>query len=132
MKKLIFVSTLMLGCAVFAAPAERPTSTIKNETVTIVNDVDTFCKLIQQGNYDAVKSMIEAGTDVNRKSVGKTPLMYAARHNKAQIAELLITHGANLNEKSDRGYTALQFAEMSKAYDAYEVIEAAVKARNVL
>ena len=133
MKKLIFVSTLMLGCALYAIPSENFTTSLKNSTtVAVVNEVDTFCKLIQQGNFEAVKSMIEAGADVNKKSVGKTPLMYAARHNKAKIAKLLISNGADLTIKSDRGYTALQFAEMSKAHDAYKIIEAAINAQNIL
>ena len=66
--------------------------------------------------------MIEAGTDINQKSVGMTPLMYAARYNRVEIVNLLIAQGADLKTKSNRGFTALEYAEMSKANDTYKII----------
>jgi ankyrin repeat protein len=97
-----------------------------NHSEIVRYDVSPFCKLIQSGNYDAVKAMIDNGEDVNKKSKGLTPLMFAARYNKAKIAKLLIKHGAKLKTKSERGYTALKYAEMSKAHDAYAVIKSAL------
>lgn len=89
--------------------------------------VSSFCKLIQMGDYAAVKALIEAGEDVNKKSNGLTPLMFAARHNKADIANLLIKNGAKLKVKSDKlKITALEFAKRSKAKDAMRVIENAL------
>lgn len=129
MKNLILVAALILSFVAQATPTAGNSNTPEPKYKTAsYTDVDAFCKLIQQGNYEAVKSLIEAGEDINRKSVGKTPLMYAARHNKAAIAKLLIAHGADLKAKSDRGYTALDFAEMSKAQEAYEVIQEALNA----
>lgn len=129
MKNLILVAALILSFAAQATPTAGNSNTPEPKyKATSYTDVDAFCKLIQQGNYEAVKNLIEAGEDINRKSVGKTPLMYAARHNKADIARLLIAHGADLKVKSDRGYTALEFAEMSKAQEAYEVIKEALHA----
>ena len=55
-----------------------------------------------------------------------TPLMFAARHNQADIAELLIDNGAKLNSRSEKGgMTALEMAEQYKATDAYNVIKEA-------
>ena len=89
--------------------------------------VSSFCKLIQMGDYTAVKALIEAGEDVNKKSNGLTPLMFAARHNKADIANLLISNGAKLKMKSDKlRITALEFAKRSKAKDAMKVIKDAL------
>jgi ankyrin repeat protein len=48
--------------------------------------------------------------------------MYAARQNKVDITKILIANGANLKAKSDRGYSAKEYAEMSKAWDTYKVI----------
>lgn len=94
----------------------------------VLTNVNSFCKLIQMGDYNAVKALIENGENVNRKSTGLTPLMFAARHNKAKIAKLLIANGAKLYAKSDRGgFTALRIAELSKAKDAYWVIHQAIK-----
>lgn len=94
------------------------------KVVTTFEEVSPFCKLIISGNYDAVKAMIENGANVNKKSAGLTPLMFAARYNKPKIAQLLIDKGANLNEKSDRGgFTALKWAELSKAKETIDIIK---------
>ena len=90
--------------------------------------LSSFCKLIQMGDFDAVKALIKSGEDVNKKSNGLTPLMFAARHNKSKIAKLLIDNGAKIKTKSDKGgqLTALQMAERSKAIDTIKVIKEAL------
>ncbi len=125
MKKLILSMTLVLGFALSASSTTVNDSYeyVTNESISMLNmEVSTFCKLIAKGDIDGVKSMIAAGTDINQKSVGMTPLMYAARHNRVEIVNLLISKGANLKVKSNRGYSALDYAEMSKAVDTYKVI----------
>lgn len=102
---------------------------IEKEVVERVTyDISSFCKLIQKGNFEAVKSLIESGEDVNKKSKGLTPLMFAARHNKAKIAKLLIKHGAKLKARSDKGrMTALDMAKRFKAKETMNVIKSAIK-----
>jgi hypothetical protein len=105
-------------------------SETNKENVEIVKTykLSSFCKLIQMGDFDAVKALIKSGEDVNKKSNGLTPLMFAARHNKAKIAKLLIDNGAKIKTKSDNGgqLTALQMAERSKAIDTIKVIKEAL------
>lgn len=129
MKKLILSAII---CA-FAFSTSANATTVNSEkeitiTVKVGYSISAFCKLIQMGNYEAVKSLIETGENVNKKSNGLTPLMFAARHNKAKIAKLLIDNGAKLKTKSDKGgqMTALQIAKRSKAVDAIKVIKAAL------
>ncbi|OSY88992.1 hypothetical protein WH52_04845 [Tenacibaculum holothuriorum] len=124
MKKLIFtVFAIVLSFGTInAADLHKPTPNTSIE----YPKVSTFCKLITSGNYDAVKAMVENGTNINRKSTGLTPLMFAARYNRVKIAKLLIKKGARLKVKSDRGYTALEFAKMSKAHETYKVIKSAL------
>ena len=101
--------------------------TNSTEFTSFSSSVNTFCKLIQMGKYEAVASLIKAGENVNKKSNGLTPLMFAARHNKAKIAKLLIDNGAKLKTKSDKGnMTALSIAKRSKAVDAVKVIKEAL------
>lgn len=129
MKKLILP---IIVCLFAFGTANATTTNAPSEEVTTAYyfKVNNFCKLIQMGKYDAVKALIEAGEDVNRKSNGMTPLMFAARHNKAKIAKLLIKHGAKLKAKSDRSkLTALDLAKRSKAMDAMKVIENALAER---
>jgi len=129
MKKLILP---MLVCLFTISTINATNSNFETKTENIeivkVYELSSFCKLIQMGDYDAVKALIKSGEDVNKKSNGLTPLMFAARHNKAKIAKLLIDNGAKLKTKSDKGgkLTALQMAERSKAIDAIKVIKEAL------
>ena len=53
------------------------------------------------GDIEAIKQHLAAGTDVNAKTdVGTTPLFYAAADGQKEIAELLIAKGADVNAKS--------------------------------
>lgn len=125
MKKLILP---IIVCLFAFGTTNATTTNVPSEEVTSYSyKVNNFCKLIQMGKYDAVKALIEAGEDVNQKSNGMTPLMFAARHNKAEIAKLLIKHGAKIKAKSDKSrLTALDLAKRSKAMDAMKVIEDAL------
>ncbi|MEM1260351.1 MAG: ankyrin repeat domain-containing protein [Bacteroidota bacterium] len=88
-----------------------------------------FCAAIMKGDMEAVKKMISQGEDVNQKSMGMTPAHYAARYNKPEILELLIQNGANLKKRSDDGYTAKRYAELSNATEAMDVIKNSIKKR---
>ncbi len=88
--------------------------------------VNTFVKLIQLNDFDAVSNLINAGEKINRKSIGMTPLMYAARQNKVAIVKLLLSEGAKTRIESKYGYTALDYAKMSKATESYDLIKAAM------
>ncbi|AOW17579.1 hypothetical protein LPB03_08920 [Polaribacter vadi] len=129
MKKLILPMLICLFTfsTINATDSNSETKTVKVEIVKTY-EVSSFCKLIQMGDYEAVKALIKSGEDVNKKSNGLTPLMFAARHNKAKIAKLLIDNGAKIKTKSDKGgrMTALQIAERSKAIDAIKVIKEAL------
>lgn len=125
MKKSILSLVLLLSfSASFALTSSNPESEVRK--VSSISNVNSFCKLIQMGDYDAVKALIQQGEDVNRKSTGLTPLMFAARHNQPEIAQLLIDNGAKLNSRSEKeGMTALEMAERYKAVDTFNVIEEA-------
>ena len=64
----------------------------------------------RDGNIEAVKQHIAAGTDVNAKSkYGDTPLNYASARHK-EIVKLLIANGADVNAKDSSGQTPLDNA----------------------
>ncbi len=50
-----------------------------------------------EGNIEAVKQHIGAGTDVNAKTGGETPLLWAAWGGHKEIVELLIFNGVDVN-----------------------------------
>ncbi|WP_299535104.1 ankyrin repeat domain-containing protein [Ulvibacterium sp.] len=128
MKKTIltFASALLLVGATANAKSENHQVNQAMTNVVAKVEVSAFCKAIMQGDIDTVKRLIELGEDVNKKSLGMTPAIFAARYNKAEILELLIANGANLRLKSDKGYTAKKYAQLSKATEALAVIEAAM------
>ncbi|TLF42673.1 ankyrin repeat domain-containing protein [Maribacter aurantiacus] len=124
MKKII-VLTMSLGVLGFSSSyANVHADAPRNHTiVTPVNDnISSLCKAAMQGDVDKVRSLIATGESVNEKSLGMTPAMYAARYNKAEVMKVLLLNQANLNIKSDQGYTVKEYAEMSKATDVLEVI----------
>ncbi len=110
--------------AVYNTTIDEPVTEL---TAAVTYDVNPFCKAIMKGDVTTVKKMIELGEDVNRKSLGMTPAMFAARYNQAEILQLLIEEDANLRAKSDKGYTAKKYAEMSNATEALEVLKTVVK-----
>ena len=63
---------------------------------------------IQDGNIEAVKQHIKAGTDVNgKKGEGGVPLHNAVSRNHKVIVELLIAAGADVNAKDSWGEASL-------------------------
>jgi len=98
----------------------------ENSTLLEMAEINSFCKAIVRGDIDTVKKLIELGEDVNQKSLGMTPAIFAARYNKVEILELLIENGANLKIKSDKGYSIKKYAELSNAKEAMAVIEVAM------
>ncbi|NDP27790.1 MAG: ankyrin repeat domain-containing protein [Flavobacterium sp.] len=78
---------------------------------------------ISKGELETVKQFIESGVKVNKKLNGLTPLMYAARYNKVEIIKYLLQKGADRDIKDSQGFTALNYAELSNAYDAIAVLK---------
>ena len=78
------------------------------------------------GNIEAVKQHIAAGTDVNAKgSGGWTPLHYAAYGGHKKIADLLIDNNADVNAMDNIGYIPLHNAAN---YGHKEVVELLIAA----
>ncbi|MGI9546432.1 MAG: ankyrin repeat domain-containing protein [Flavobacteriaceae bacterium] len=130
MRKTILTAAalcLMAVTGIYAIYNSTVNEPLTELTTSVSYDVNPFCKAIMNGDVDTVKKLIELGEDINAKSVGLTPAMFAARYNKAEILQILIEDGANLKVKSDRGLTAKMYAERSKATEALAVLDAAMK-----
>lgn len=89
-------------------------------------EISSFCKAVMQGDIDTVERLIELGEDIDQKSLGMTPVMFAARYNKAEVLQLLIDNGANLKIKSNQGFSVTKYAELSNAKEAIAVLENAM------
>ena len=65
-----------------------------------------------QGNNDAIKQHLSAGTDINTKDEsGWTPLHWAASKVHNKTAKLLIKAGADVNVVNKDGLSPLDYAE---------------------
>ena len=67
---------------------------------------------VKEGNVEAVKQHIAAGTDVNAKDFGfsQTGLHFAVKKGHKEIVELLIASGADVNAKDGTEWPALHHA----------------------
>jgi CubicO group peptidase (beta-lactamase class C family) len=64
-----------------------------------------------QGNIDAVRQHIRAGSDLNEKDAyGSTPLTIAITFGKAEVARALIEAGADMEIRDNNGSTPLHLA----------------------
>ncbi len=129
MKKTVLTLTVALLLSVVSAlHAESKMNRHEPERSNWVTnfEISSFCKAIMQGDIETVKSLIALGEDVNRKSLGKTPAIFAARYNQAEILKLLIANGADLSIRCDRGFTIKKYAELSNAKEVLAVLDAAM------
>ncbi len=117
MKKSIII--LGLALVAFTNVAGAATVSARATSTEIANYANTpLCSAIMKGDLETVKKFIEYGSDVNEKSNGLTPLMFAARYNKVEIIKYLVEKGADKQLKDEKGNTALNYAEFSKSQDA--------------
>lgn len=123
MKKTIIITSIALCFAVVSSNANSAMNYNTSINVETVSKISPFCKAVSNGDLETVKKLIELGTDVNKKSNGMTPAMYAARYNRVEVLKLLILKGAKLEVKADNGFTAKRYAKISNATDALFVIE---------
>lgn len=100
-------------------------SITKNEITAFYTKTTPLCVAISKGENDFAKKIIEYGASYTEKSNGMTPLMVAARYNNTEILQYLIAKGVNVDEKDEKGYTALKYAELSGAKDTVALLKKA-------
>ena len=126
MKRTIIISAVALCTLIGTAYATPIDLTFKNAQVEANFKVNSFCISIAKGDLDTVKALLALGEDVNQKSDGMTPAMYAAKYNRTEILRLLIEGGCDLRIKSTKKMTALEYAKLHGATEAYQIIETAL------
>jgi len=108
MKHLLLTTiaaVVLVGCATTQSPEPHTTK---------VPDISIH-KAAGDGNIVAVKQHLAAGTDVNTTAYAEwTPLHNAAAWGGKEIAEFLISKGANVNAKNNFDMTPLDVAVNNK------------------
>nr|WP_321231786.1 ankyrin repeat domain-containing protein [uncultured Psychroserpens sp.] len=125
MKKSAVIIAIALGFSFTSLNATNEIASTSNyETVAVAKGaVNPFCMSIVKGDFETVEKLIALGQDVNKKSNGLTPAMYAAKFNRVDILKLLVEKGAKLQLRSEKGMTAEQYAKLSNAKDILAYIE---------
>jgi ankyrin repeat protein len=127
MKKTIIILGLALVAFTNVAGASTVStvSTVTTSTEIVNYDNTPLCAAIMKGDLATVKKFIEYGANVNEEANGMTPLMFAARYNKVEILKYLLEKGADKKLKDENGFTALKYAENSKALEAIDYLKQA-------
>jgi len=129
MKHLLLTTiaaVVLVGCATTQSPepsiAEAPDISIHDAAA--------------DGNIEAVKHHLAAGTDVNAKNGERcTPLHLAAGYGQTKVAELLLANGAEVDSKDDKyEVTPLHYAALRGRKETAKLLissGADVNAKNV-
>ncbi|MGN7864528.1 ankyrin repeat domain-containing protein [Chryseobacterium sp. 22458] len=92
-----------------------------NACYPIENTAYTLLGLaIKMNSKEVFQKLIDEKADLEKTCDGKTPLMFAAKYGNTEMAKKLLTKGAQKDTKTDRGYTALDYA---KKYEKPEIIK---------
>tara|TARA_R110002050_G_scaffold104052_5_gene213277 strand:+ start:43002 stop:43403 length:402 start_codon:yes stop_codon:yes gene_type:complete len=130
MKKTIIISAIALCFSIVSVNATPLSKMVNTNTVeSYYFKVNSFCVSIAKGDVETVKKLLARGENVNEKSNGMTPVMYAAKYNRTEILKLLIAKGADLKAKSDKGMTAAKYAQLHGAHEAKVIIKEALVAK---
>jgi len=122
-KSIIYLGLALIATANVSFASNVNSVSKTSDGVELEVEMTPLNIAICKGDIQTVKKLIEYGTDVNQASNGLTPLMYAARYNKVDIIKLLLAKGARLNVKNELGFTALKYAEISKANEAIQLLK---------
>ena len=110
MRKHLLLTTIAAVVLAGCSKSQQSATSPKPPTAEWLADYSIHIAAVE-GNIEAVKQHIAAGTDVNVKNdVGVTPLHWAVYYGHKEIVELLISNGAGVNAKNSTGLTPLDEA----------------------
>jgi ankyrin repeat protein len=84
---------------------------------------DNLVMLAMSGSVDGVRDLLDQGVNVNAKDhfIGCTALVGAAQYDKADVVQLLLARGADINALG-YGFTALTMAALNGNADVVRIL----------
>jgi excisionase family DNA binding protein len=80
-------------------------------------------RAVDEGDFAALRSLIDAGADLNARSSDEwTPLMLATIKGHIEMVEALLKNGADSNARNRKGWTALMFAVSMSDADTTRIL----------
>jgi CubicO group peptidase (beta-lactamase class C family) len=118
--------TMLLAVALLTAAGCRTVETASKETAQPSKPPEvSLHEAALQGNVDAVRRHVEAGSDLNEKDAyGSTPLIVATLFGRTEVARALIEAGADMEIADNYGSTPLHLAAL---ICRTEIVEALLK-----
>ncbi|HIA75752.1 MAG TPA: ankyrin repeat domain-containing protein [Dehalococcoidia bacterium] len=117
----IVAAVLVVGCGESQQSASAPEA--KTEPPTAKAPDISIHDAAKNGNIEAVKQHLAAGTDVNATGEDGWPALHcAARRGHKEIAELLIDNDTEVNAKDEYGQTPLSHAAWEGHTEVVELL----------
>jgi ankyrin repeat protein len=124
-KSIVYLGVVLIAFANVTLASNSNSLTASKSIISVYDGATPLGIAISKGDIEVIKKFVEYGVDVNEKSNGMTPLMVAARYNRVEIMKILLSNGANLKAKDEKGFTALKHAELSHANEAVQFLKQA-------
>jgi CubicO group peptidase (beta-lactamase class C family) len=110
--KTVTTGMLIVTLLIVVGGATLETSSKEKGRPSKLPDVSLHVAALQ-GNIDAVRQHIEAGSDLNAKDAyGSSPLIIATTFGKTEVARALIEAGADMKISNNEGSTPLHIAAL--------------------
>ena len=141
MKKLFFLFSLsMLNLLSAQELSADQKKMIKNDdTLVFSNNVTkeniNLCYNLEENSYSLLalsikmnspnifQKLLDANADLEKTCDGKTPLMFAAKYGNAAFVKKLMEKGAKKEAKTEKGYTAFDYAKKYNQYEIMKILE---------
>lgn len=116
---------LMLACANgSAAMVDKLLRAGANPNTTTWIGETALMRCSHTGSIEAVKSLLARGADVNAKSIAQenTALIWAVAQKHADVVRVLIEHKADVEARTNTGFTPLLFAAQQGDADSAQML----------
>ncbi|MGG5210744.1 ankyrin repeat domain-containing protein [Chryseobacterium sp. MIQD13] len=87
------------------------------------NSYTLLALAIKMNSTQIFQKLIDEKADLEKICDGKTALMFAAKYGNTDMAKKLLQNGAKKDTKTDKGYTALDYARKYEKPDIIKLLE---------